>query len=122
MEGRTLSPPRRTGALRARHSIVAGIAAILALSALLAFERYRHRQLDHGYDIRASGSRRAKRELTRARAEGIDVSADREEAELLAYELGLPHHILPADPPYPNNLRYLAIFELENRAGSNLPQ
>ena len=57
----------------------------------------------------------AKRELRRARAEGIDATGDREEAELFAQELGLPSQLLPPDPPYPNSLRFLAIFELEDR-------
>jgi hypothetical protein len=61
----------------------------------------------------------AKRELRRARAEGIDSTGDREEAELLASELGLPAQLLPADPPYPNSLRYLAIFELEDNRKAN---
>jgi hypothetical protein len=55
---------------------------------------------------------RAKLLLKRARAEGIDRAENREEAELLASELGLPYTLLPADPPYPNMLRYLAIFDL----------
>jgi hypothetical protein len=54
----------------------------------------------------------ARRELRRARAEGVDESEVREEAELLAAELGLPFARLPADPPYPNLLRYLAVFDL----------
>jgi serine/threonine protein kinase len=57
----------------------------------------------------------AKRELRRARAEGIDTTELREEAELLSAELGVPSQLLPADPPYPNILRYLAIFDLEDR-------
>jgi len=57
----------------------------------------------------------AKQELRRARADDIDATGDREEAELLANELGLPSQVLPADPPYPNVLRYLAIFELAER-------
>jgi tetratricopeptide (TPR) repeat protein len=61
----------------------------------------------------AHDAQRAKRELGRARAEGIDSSEVREEAELLAAELGLPSQLLPADPPYPNILRYVAIFDLE---------
>jgi hypothetical protein len=36
-----------------------------------------------------------------------------EEAELLAAELGLPSTRMPADPPYPNMLRYLAVFDHE---------
>jgi hypothetical protein len=55
----------------------------------------------------------AKRELRRARAEGIDTSEVREEAELLAAELGLPSQSLPPDPPYPKVLRFLAIFDRE---------
>jgi serine/threonine protein kinase/tetratricopeptide (TPR) repeat protein len=57
----------------------------------------------------------AKRELRRARAEGIDETEMREEAELLSAELGLPFTVMPADPPYPNMLRYLAIFDLPPR-------
>jgi hypothetical protein len=57
----------------------------------------------------------AKRELRRSRAEGIEQTELREEAELLAHELGLPSQLLPADPPYPNVLRYVAIFDLEKR-------
>jgi Protein kinase domain len=57
----------------------------------------------------------ARRELRRARAEGIEGSELREEAELLAAELGMPAQVLPADPPYPNVLRYVAIFDLERR-------
>lgn len=54
---------------------------------------------------------RAKVLLRRARAEGIERAEHREEAELLAAELGLPSIALPPDPPYPNVLRYLAIFD-----------
>lgn len=54
----------------------------------------------------------ARRLLNRARAEGVDTTGMREEAELLAAELGLPFERLPADPPYPNILRYLAIFDM----------
>ena len=60
----------------------------------------------------------AKRELRRARAEGIDTSEMREEAELLSLELGLPAEVLPADPPYPNVLRYMAIFDLRAKVSS----
>jgi tetratricopeptide (TPR) repeat protein len=59
----------------------------------------------------AGDREQARRELQRARAEGIDSSELREEAELLAAELGVPSTLLPADPPYPNVLRYLAIFD-----------
>jgi Protein kinase domain len=60
----------------------------------------------------AGDAEAAKRELRRSRAEGIDTSEMREEAELLASQLGLPFERLPADPPYPNMLRYMAIFDL----------
>ncbi len=56
---------------------------------------------------------RARVMLRRARAEGIERAEHREEAELLATELGLPSSVLPADPPYPNVLRYLSIFDQE---------
>ncbi|HEX6084536.1 MAG TPA: protein kinase [Thermoanaerobaculia bacterium] len=59
----------------------------------------------------AGDVQRAKLELRRARTEGIDTAEEREEAELLAAELGLPSTLLPPDPPYPNLLRYLAIFD-----------
>ncbi|HEX6641349.1 MAG TPA: hypothetical protein VF215_09565, partial [Thermoanaerobaculia bacterium] len=57
----------------------------------------------------------AKRELRRARGESIEATEVREEAELLAAELGEPATLLPADPPYPNILRYVAIFDLAER-------
>ncbi|HEV7238374.1 MAG TPA: protein kinase [Thermoanaerobaculia bacterium] len=53
----------------------------------------------------------AKAHLRRSRSEGVETTEHREEAELLAAELGLPSTRLPADPPYPNTLRYLAIFD-----------
>ncbi|MBV8517329.1 MAG: protein kinase [Acidobacteria bacterium] len=59
----------------------------------------------------------AARELQRARAEDIDTSEVRENAELLARQLGLPSQRLPPDPPYPNILRWLDVFSYE-RAGS----
>jgi serine/threonine protein kinase len=72
--------------------------------------------LVHARELWAAGDAdNARRELRRARAEGIDTSELREEAELLAAELGAPSQLLPADPPYPNILRYLAIFDLESR-------
>jgi tetratricopeptide (TPR) repeat protein len=61
----------------------------------------------------AGDADQAKRELRRARAESIDGTELREEAELLAAELGMPSQLLPADPPYPNIVRYAAIFDLE---------
>jgi hypothetical protein len=54
----------------------------------------------------------ARRHLNHSRAEGVDTTGMREEAELLAAELGLPFEKLPPDPPYPNILRFLAIFDL----------
>jgi protein kinase-like protein len=73
--------------------------------------------LIHAREAWAAGDlETAKNELRRARAEGIDSTGDREEAELFADELGLPSQLLPADPPYPNSLRYLAVFDLEDRA------
>ena len=56
---------------------------------------------------------RAKLLLRRARAEGIERAEHREEAELRAAELGLPSTRMPADPPYPTLLRYLAVFDHE---------
>ena len=53
--------------------------------------------------------------VRRARAEGIDGTGLREEAELLANELGEPSTLLRPDPPYPNIFRYLAIFDLAAR-------
>jgi len=55
----------------------------------------------------------ARQSLRRARAEAIDGTGFREEAELLSAELGGPSTLLRPDPPYPNPLRYLAIFDLE---------
>ena len=63
----------------------------------------------------------ARRELRRARAESIDGTELREEAELLAAELGMPAQVLPADPPYPNILRYVAVFDLERRVSRARP-
>ncbi|HJQ39293.1 MAG TPA: protein kinase [Thermoanaerobaculia bacterium] len=54
----------------------------------------------------------ALRELRRANAEGIDATPFREEAELLAAELGQPFQKMPLDTPYPNLMRWLAIFDL----------
>jgi tetratricopeptide (TPR) repeat protein len=54
----------------------------------------------------------AARSLQHARAEGVDTTGFREEAELLAKELGLPYTKLRPDPPYPNLLRLLAALEV----------
>jgi hypothetical protein len=55
----------------------------------------------------------AQRNLRRARSEGIDGTGFREDAELLSAELGQPSVLLSPDPPYPNILRFAAIFDLE---------
>ena len=54
----------------------------------------------------------ASRLLEQARSEGIDATWFSEEAALLAYDLGAPARPFPPDPPYPNRLRFLAIWEL----------
>ena len=54
----------------------------------------------------------ALRELHRANAEGIDATTFHEDAELLAAELGQPFTRMPLDTPYPNVMRWLAIFDL----------
>jgi Protein kinase domain len=68
----------------------------------------------------AAGDRdSATRSLRRAYAEGIERTHLAEDAELLAAELGLPFTRLAPDPPYPNLIRYLAIFDLDRvRSGS----
>jgi serine/threonine protein kinase len=71
--------------------------------------------------LEAGDAESAKRELRRARAESIDQTELREEAELLAAELGMPAQVLPADPPYPNILRYVAIFDLERLSARAAP-
>ena len=59
-------------------------------------------------------TRSARSASSAARApKGSTAAEVREEAELLAAELGLPAQLLPPDPPYPNMLRYVAIFDLE---------
>lgn len=65
--------------------------------------------------LAAGNAEGAKQELRRSRSEGVDDTELREEAELLASELGMPSQLLPADPPYPNILRYIAIFDLARR-------
>jgi tetratricopeptide (TPR) repeat protein len=54
----------------------------------------------------------ALRLLQQARSEGIDATWFSEEAALLAYDLGGPPRTFRPDPPYPNRLRYIAIWEL----------
>ena len=55
----------------------------------------------------------ARRQVQQSRAQGVETTNFREEAELLSAELGLPFTLLPADPPYPIVLRLLAVFDLE---------
>jgi hypothetical protein len=50
--------------------------------------------------------------LQQARSEGIEVTWFSEEAALLAYDLGGPPRAFRPDPPYPNRLRYIAVWEL----------
>jgi len=54
----------------------------------------------------------ASRLLQQSRSEGIDDTWFSEEASLLAYDLGGPTRTFHADPPYPNRLRFIAIWEL----------
>ena len=53
----------------------------------------------------------ASRLLQQSRAEGIDATWFSEEAALLAYDLGGPPRAFRPDPPYPNRLRFIAIWE-----------
>ena len=54
----------------------------------------------------------ASRLLQQARSEGIEATWFSEEAALLAYDLGGPPRVFRADPPYPNRLRFIAVWEL----------
>jgi serine/threonine protein kinase len=54
----------------------------------------------------------ASRLLQQSRSEGIDSTWFSEEAALLAYDLGAPPRTFRADPPYPNRLRFIAVWEL----------
>jgi len=54
----------------------------------------------------------ASRLLQQSRSEGIDATSFAEEAALLAYDLGDPPRTFRPDPPYPNRLRFIAIWEL----------
>ena len=58
----------------------------------------------------------ARQLLRRARADGIDATWFAEEAALLEYDLGAPPRGFKPDPPYPNRLRFIAVWELA-RAG-----
>jgi hypothetical protein len=54
----------------------------------------------------------ATRLLQQARAEGVDATWFAEQAALLAYDLGGPPRAFRPDPPYPNRLRFIAIWEM----------
>ena len=60
----------------------------------------------------------AKRLLQQSQSEGVDSTWFAEEAALLAYDLaiqwrvGAPPVHFKCDPPYPNRLRFIAIWEL----------
>jgi tetratricopeptide (TPR) repeat protein len=56
--------------------------------------------------------------LQQARSEGVDATWFSEEAALLAYDLGAPPRAFRADPPYPNRLRFIAIWEMGRRRPS----
>jgi DNA-binding winged helix-turn-helix (wHTH) protein len=71
-----------------------------------------------------AGSRdEAGRRLRRAREEGVAQTYFSEEAALLAADLGEPARPRWIDPPYPNQLRFAAAWELDRRlAGTDLPR
>jgi hypothetical protein len=54
----------------------------------------------------------AARLLRQARSEGADGAWFAEEAALLDYDLGAPPRTFRPDPPYPNRLRFIAVWEL----------
>ena len=54
----------------------------------------------------------ATRLLQQARSEGIDSTWFAEQAALLAYDLGAPPRAFRPDPPYPDRLRFVAIWEM----------
>jgi tRNA A-37 threonylcarbamoyl transferase component Bud32/tetratricopeptide (TPR) repeat protein len=60
----------------------------------------------------------ATRLLRQARSEGVDATWFSEEAALLAYDLGGPPRAFRFDPPYPNRLRFIAIWEMERRGAA----
>jgi DNA-binding winged helix-turn-helix (wHTH) protein len=62
-----------------------------------------------------SGREEAARLLRQSRLEGVDQTYFAEEAALLAADLGEPPARLWIDPPYPNLLRFAAIWELDRR-------
>jgi tRNA A-37 threonylcarbamoyl transferase component Bud32 len=54
----------------------------------------------------------AARLLRQSRSEGVDSTWFAEEAALLDYDLGAPPRVFKPDPPYPNRLRIIAVWEL----------
>ncbi|HKO58223.1 MAG TPA: serine/threonine-protein kinase [Thermoanaerobaculia bacterium] len=54
----------------------------------------------------------AARLLQQARAEGVDTAWFAEEAALLAKDLGEAPRPFRPDPPYPNHMRFIAVWEL----------
>jgi len=63
----------------------------------------------------------AARLLRQARSEGVDGTWFTEDAALLDYDLGAPPRSFRADPPYPNRLRFIAIWELARARESHTP-
>jgi DNA-binding winged helix-turn-helix (wHTH) protein len=61
------------------------------------------------------GRAEAARLLRQSRLEGVDQTYFAEEAALLASDLGAPPAHLWVDPPYPNLLRFAAVWELDRR-------
>jgi tetratricopeptide (TPR) repeat protein len=57
-------------------------------------------------------SAESERLLRQSRAEGIDSTWFAEEAALLDYDRGGPPRKFKADPPYPNRLRFIAVWDL----------
>ncbi|HEY0553350.1 MAG TPA: winged helix-turn-helix domain-containing protein [Thermoanaerobaculia bacterium] len=57
----------------------------------------------------------AARLLRQSRLEGVDQTYFAEEAALLGSDLGAPPAHLWVDPPYPNLLRFAAVWELDRR-------
>ena len=66
-----------------------------------------------------TGRQTAARLLRQARLEGIDQTYFAEEAALLASDLGEPPAHLWVDPPYPNLLRFAAVWELDRQREIN---
>jgi hypothetical protein len=54
----------------------------------------------------------AARLLRQSRSEGVEATWFAEEAALLAYDLGDAPRVFRPDPPYPNRLRFMAVWEL----------